>query len=445
MMSDLIIIGAGPGGYEMAAHAAHRGLSVLLVEKDKLGGTCLNRGCIPTKALCRQAELLNFLREAPAFGVTTGEVKVDYAVAVARKNQVVDNLRDGVSLLLKNDLITIVHGEATIVDKHHVAVDGTVHEGRNIVIATGSAPKMLPIPGASWAITSDELLEMDKLPSTLCVVGGGVIGMEFAAIFAAYGVEVSVVEYCKEILPPFDKEVAKRLRTVLSRRGINFYTQAAVTSILTDDDGLEVCFEQKGKPKSVMADKVLMAVGRQPVLPAGVSELGLTVERGAIVVDDHMMTSVEGVYAIGDVNARTMLAHAATAQGRVALAHILGEPSSIDLGVVPGAVFTQPEMAMVGLTEEQCEQQGLDVSVRKTFFRSNGKAMAMGETDGLVKMIVDNATRRVLGCHICGPHAADLIQEVALAMSAHLTVEHIASTIHGHPTLGEVLAAACEL
>lgn len=445
MNSDLIIIGAGPGGYEMAAEAAQHGLQVTIIEKAQAGGTCLNRGCIPTKALCRNAEVVNLLKEAERWGVRTGEVSLDYSVAYARKNEVVTQLREGVEMLMKQSGITYVNGEASFIDAHTVCVDEMQYSANNIVIATGSAPRGLPIEGAELAMTSDDILEMDSLPHSLCIVGGGVIGMEFAAIFNSFGVEVSVIEFCKEILPPFDKDIAKRLKTVLSKRGINIMTQAAVNGInKTENGALEITFDQKGKSKSVVADKVLMSVGRQAVIPMGLDKTGVVIGRRGIEVDDNMLTCVPGIYAIGDVNGRCMLAHAATAQGCRALHHILGKTDAIDLDVVPSAVFTTPELSMVGFTEEQCEEKKLDVTVKKAFFRSNGKAVSMGETDGLIKMIVDNATRKIVGCHICGAHAADLIQEVVTAINAGATVDLLANAIHGHPTLNEVVMATAK-
>lgn len=442
MEFDLIIIGAGPGGYEMAAEAAHQGMNVALVERDKLGGTCLNRGCIPTKALCRNAEVVATMREAARWGVNTGDIAVDYAAAAARKDEVVDQLRNGVEMLLNSASVTIVNGEARLVDAHTVEVAGALHTAQHIVIATGSQPRGLPIPGAELAMTSDDLLAMTALPQSIVVVGGGVIGMEFAVIMHNYGVKVTVVEFCKEILPPFDADVAKRLRKLLSKRGIDIVTQAGVTAIEQSNQGFVVRYDSKGKSREVVAERVLMAVGRAPVIPAGAQEVGVVVGRRGIEVDEHMCTAVPNIYAIGDVNGHCMLAHAATAQGRVALAHMRGQACSINLDVVPSAVFTTPELAMVGLTEDQCEQRGIEVDVHETFFRSNGKALAMGEPDGLLKLIVNRATGRVEGCHICGAHAADIIQEVALAMSAGLTAEALATTIHGHPTLTEVLQQA---
>ena len=441
-MFDIIIIGAGPGGYETAADAATHGLNVAIVERDLMGGTCLNRGCIPTKALCRNAEVINLMREAEVWGMKTGEMTFDYAPVFERKEAVVKQLREGVEMLMGAPGITVIKGEASLKDANTVVVNGEEYQAGNIIIATGSAPRGLPIEGADLAMTSDDILAMETLPKSLCIVGGGVIGMEFAAVFSTFGVEVTVIEYCKEILPPFDKDVAKRLKTVLSKRGIKIITSAAVNGITQGEDGMTVTYELKGKPQSVTCEKVLMSVGRQPVLPQGLDAVGITVGRRGIEVDDNMMTNVEGVYAIGDVNGRMMLAHAASAQGLRALHAILGKADEIKLDIVPSAVFTVPELAMVGLTEDQCAEQGLDVTVKKAFFRSNGKAVAMNETDGLLKMIVDNATRQIVGCHICGAHAADLIQEVVTAMNAGATVDLLARSIHGHPTLSEVVLAA---
>ena len=324
-MFDIIIIGAGPGGYETAADAAAHGLTVAIVERDQMGGTCLNRGCIPTKALCRNAEVINLMREAEVWGVKTGEMAFDYAPVFERKEAVVKQLREGVEMLMGAPGITAIKGEAVLKDANTVVVNGEEYQAKNIIIATGSAPRGLPIEGADLAMTSDDILAMETLPKSLCIVGGGVIGMEFAAVFSTFGVEVTVIEYCKEILPPFDKDVAKRLKTVLSKRGIKIITSAAVNGITKGDDGYTVSYELKGKPQSVTCEKVLMSVGRQPVLPQGLDAVGVTVGRRGIEVDDNMMTNVPGVYAIGDVNGRMMLAHAASAQGQRALHAILGK------------------------------------------------------------------------------------------------------------------------
>ena len=428
---DIIIIGSGPGGYELAANAIKRNLSTVIIERDQLGGTCLNRGCIPTKALCRSAEVADLVRNASSFGVEVNEFSLSYAKAVNRKDAIVEQLRQGVSMLLNG--ATVVKGEARFKGENVVEVNGESYTAPRIVIATGSKPAMLPIPGAELAMTSDDVLSLEQLPESICVIGGGVIGVELASILSSFGVKVTIVEYCSEILPNFDKEIAKRLRTALSRRGIKVVVSASVTAIR---EGMEVDYESKGKTVTLNVDAVLMAVGRRPVIPEGVVELGVKTGRRGIEVNERYETSIPGIYAIGDVNGECMLAHAATAQGE----RILG--SEGDVTVVPAAVFTLPECSMVGLTEEQCREQGIDYIACKAMFRANGKALAMGEVDGLVKLIVEKESRKILGCHICGPHAADIVQEIALAISSQLTVDAVVDTIHAHPTLGEVVRAA---
>ena len=443
---DLIIIGAGPGGYEMAAEATRHQLKVAVIERDELGGTCLNRGCIPTKALCRNAEVLNLLRQAPEFGISATNVEFQYAEAFKRKQSVVEQLRQGIASLLASGQVTVIKGEAKISGKNAVTVGSDTFTATSIVIATGSAPKALPIEGADLCMSSDDALAMETLPASLCIIGGGVIGMEFASVFHAFGVEVTVVEFCKEILPPFDKDIAKRLRSLLSRQGVKIITSAAVKSIAKAADGsLCITYDTKGKEGSVQCEKALMAVGRRPVVPDGVEQLGIEVTPRGIVTDANLETSVPGIFAIGDVNGKCMLAHAATAQGFHALSHILGKESGIKLQIVPSAVFTTPELAMVGLTEAQCAEQGLDFVANKALFRANGKALAMGETDGLIKMIIDKSTRKILGCHICGAHASDLIQSVVVAMNADATVDVVADSIHTHPTLSEVVLSVARM
>ncbi|MCM1137072.1 MAG: dihydrolipoyl dehydrogenase [Muribaculum sp.] len=436
---DLIIIGAGPGGYETAVDAALQGLSVTIIEKDKLGGTCLNRGCIPTKALCRSAEIASTIRNSAEFGIGGGDVTIDFPAVMDRKNKVVDELREGVSTLLKN--VNVVNGIAKFNSADVVEVNGAKYTAPKIIIATGSKPASLSIPGEELAMSSDDILEMTSLPKSIIIIGGGVIGMEFASIYAALGAKVTVIEYCKEILPPFDAEIAKRLRMSLKRRGINIVTVAQVTEILP---GMVVKYQTKGKESQAEAEKVLMAVGRKPVVPEGLTDIGATFNRGFISVDQDMRVQFEDgrqpkevtLCAIGDVNGKCMLAHAATAHGKIAL----GEYQNLD--VIPSAVFTMPECAMVGMTEEQCAASGRNVKISKATFRANGKALTMGEPDGLVKVITDAESDEILGAHICGAHAADLIQEIATAKANGIKASAIKNTIHGHPTLSEVVKAA---
>ncbi len=432
IISDLLIIGAGPGGYETAAGAAAKGLKVTLFERDLLGGTCLNRGCIPTKTLCHAAETAATIREAAEYGVGGASPSIDFTKLMTRKNEVVNRLREGVGMTLAK--VNVVTGEARFTAPHTVEANGESYTAPRIIIATGSAPSISPIPGAEKSLNSNDLLSLSELPKSIIIIGGGVIGMEFASIFNALGSIVTVIEYCKEILPQFDKDIAKRLRTSLSAAGVTFFTSAEVKEV---SDGRIVKFIHKGEEKIAEAETVAIATGRRPVVPEGLETAGIEVTRKGIAVDlATFETSAEGVYAIGDVNGICMLAHAASAQG----AAVLGD--DINLNVIPSAVFTIPEAAMVGMTEEQCKAAGTPYKVSKALFRANGKAVSMGRTEGLVKLITEAESGKILGCHILGPHAADLIHEPALAMSAGLPATAISSTVHAHPTLAEVMAAA---
>lgn len=437
--SDLIVIGAGPGGYELAAKAAERGLAVTLIERDLLGGTCLNCGCIPTKALCRSAEVLATIRNGSEYGISIDGLNVDYAAAVARKDRIVEQLREGIESLLSK--VDIVRGEARFVSVSVVRVGDEEYTAPNIIVATGSKPAVLPVDGAGMAMSSDDILSMTQLPGSIAIIGGGVIGLEFASILNAYGVEISVVEYCKEILPGFDADIAKRLRQLLSRRGVRFVTGAQVTAL--SDDGV-LHYQAKGKDQILAAEKILMAVGRKPVIPDGLDEFVEIGPRG-VVTDCDFRTSTDGIYAIGDVNGRCMLAHAATAQGLHVLDVITDHKPEIRDSVIPAAVFTDPEVAMVGATEDSLAASGAGYAVAKAMYRSNGKALAIGANDGFVKLIYDLTDRSVLGCHIIGAHASDLIHEVAVAINAGLPVDILQSTIHAHPSLSELInqAAAC--
>ena len=434
---DVIVIGAGPGGYEAAARAAGQGLSTLLVEKSHLGGTCLNCGCIPTKAMCRSAQVAADVASAAEFGIIIpeGAVSVDMSRIVERKHAIVGELREAVASLCAG--ADIVEGEARFTAPHTVEVDGKSYTAPKIIVATGSRAASLAVPGAELAVDASYLLDMETLPESLTVIGGGVIGMEFASIFSAFGVKVSVVEYCKEILPMMDRDVARTVRTALKRRGVEIITEAEVKEITEESSGLRtVVYERKGRPAAVEAQMVLMAVGRCPVVPEGLEACGVAVGRRGIEVDEKFETSLPGVFAIGDCNGRCQLAHAASAQA------VAVTGGKIDLSVIPSAVFTVPECAMVGRTEQHLAEEGIDFKVSKATFRSNGKALTMGEPDGVVKIITDPASGLIMGCQIVGAHAADLIAEVSLAMSAGVSARQVAATVHSHPTLGEALLAA---
>ena len=442
----IIIIGAGPGGYETALVAAKRGVEVVLIEAGHVGGTCLNEGCIPTKAFCKNAEVLDGLREAETFGVTGLSYGFDFGAVTSRKNAVVEQLRGGVEGLLGHKNITLVRGKASFKDPYTVVVEGAEYTADYIIIATGSVSASLPIPGADLPgiLTSREILDIQEVPKRLCVIGGGVIGLEFASIFRSFGSEVTVLEYFKEILPRFDSDLSKRLKQSLGKRGIEICTQAQVTGIVAQDDtAYRVSFTRKGKEETVEADKVLMAVGRKAnVASLNLADVGIEFTPRGIVVDDKtMQTNIPHIYAVGDINGKMMLAHAATFQGLVALDHIMGIENEIDLSVMPAAVFTSHEAACVGMTEEDCKEAGIPIKCLKSFFRANGKAVTMGETDGFCKLIVSE-DGRILGCHLYGPHASDIVQEACALITRKATLKEFESIIHTHPTLTEVLQSA---
>ena len=409
MQTDLLIIGAGPGGYRAAEYAAHEGLQVVIVEQDEVGGTCLNRGCIPTKTYVHSAS---------------------FAEAVERQQQVVDQLRSGVEAILSQPNITLLRGHAEFVDANTVRVGEETIAAKNIIIATGSSAKMPPIDDINdpRVMTSTELLQLNEQPKRLCIIGAGVIGMEFASVFNRFGTEVTVIEFLKECLPMVDSDVAKRLRKLLEKRGITFKMKTAVQHMADLD-----------------ADAILVATGRKA------NTEGLNLEaasitlapNGTIPVDDNYQVVNSKCYAIGDVNGRQMLAHAAEMQALRVINHIVGKKDGIRFDIMPAAIFTEPEAACVGLSEDQLKEQGIDYVCKKSFWRANGKALAMNETEGLLKLFAD-AEGRILGCHAFGAHAADIIQEVSVLMCRDTTLAQLRDMVHIHPTLSEVLKTAAE-
>lgn len=451
----LTIIGAGPGGYETAIRAGKLGIEVTIVSDGPVGGTCLNEGCIPTKSFCRNAEILEDLSKAFVFGIEGLSYSFDFHKVVERKNAVVEQLRSGVEFLLKGKNITLVRGKALFKDAHTVVVNGEEIVSDYIIIATGSVPAMIPVPGADLdgVMTSTDILDLDSVPKRLCVIGAGVIGLEFASIFKSFGSEISVVEFCKDILPRFDTDLAKRLKQALVKRGISIETSAAVQSISKCEDGsLRVDYLKNDQLISVVADKVLMAVGRRAnVNSLNLADVGIELNRRGITVNENMQTNVPNIYAIGDVNGGIMLAHVATFQGFRALSHIMGEKDNIDFSIVPAAVFTNPEAATVGITEDECKEKGIDIKCLKSFFRANGKAISMDAPEGFCKLVVASEQvqppykpGQILGCHMFGAHSSDIIQEVCALMNQGATLKDFQSIIHAHPTLGEVLQGAVQ-
>lgn len=447
--SNIIIIGSGPGGYRTAQYAAKLGLTVTIIEASEVGGTCLNRGCIPTKTLCRNAEVVESTRKASAFGIEcSGDMKLDFSKIIERKNTIVEQLRHGVEELMQQPGITLVKGFAKFKEAKTIVVDNEEYTADNIIIATGSNSKMPPIEGCQLkgVVTSSELLDIEHVPARLCIIGAGVIGMEFASIFSSFGSKVTVIEFLRECLPTLDTDIAKRLRQTISKRGVDFTMQSAVKSIKesTSDDEhrhLTVTYEKKGKPQQVDTDVVLIATGRKPNIEGlCLEKTGIEYSTKGITVDKNFQTNVPGIYAIGDVNGTCMLAHAATFQGLHAVNHIIGKSDGIRFDVMPSAIFTFPEAASVGMSEDQLKAEGRSYECHKGFYRSNGKAMAMGETDGLIKLLIDSADGyRIVGCHAFGAHASDIVQEVAALMNDKASVSLLADIIHIHPTLSEIL------
>ena len=431
MNFDLIIIGSGPGGYQAAAYASKNGLKVVIIEERHAGGTCLNEGCIPTKTLCHEVDVLETLK------TVMPSAKVDYGHVNQRLEEVIGQLRSGVEQLMTMPGITMVKGHAAFKDAHTVCVGNEEYSASKIIIATGSKPKMPPHADIDMNVvsTSTEMLQLNYVPESIAIVGAGVIGMEFASIFNSFGSKVTVIEFLKECLPAVDSDVAKRLRKQLEKRGISFSMQSAVKRISTEG----VVFERKGKEDTVSAEIVLVATGRMPNTEGlNLEAAGVEYSPKGITTDDRMHTNVEGIYAIGDVNGRQMLAHAATMQGYMVVNEILGKQSGICLDIMPAAIFTRPEAACVGISEDSCKEKGMEYTCRKAFFRSNGKALSMNETEGMLKIIADN-NGKIIGCHCFGPHSADIVQEISVLMCRETTISQLADMVHIHPTLGEII------
>lgn len=446
MKTDLIIIGAGPGGYETALAAAKGGKSVTLFNGGNLGGTCLNEGCIPTKCLCRNAEVVSTLKNGEEFGIDDFTFSVDFNKIIDRKNGVVETLRSGIDMMMKQAKVNVINAMASFKDSRTVVADGEEYTADNIIIATGSVSKSLPIPGhdLECVMDSTKILNLEYIPASLTIIGGGVIGMEFASIFSQLGSQVTVIEFMKQILPPFDADIAKRLKQALSKKGIKIITGAAAKEIRQNEFyEIEVTYELKGKEEKIVSSDLLMAVGRAPrVSGLNLEAAGVNYTPKGVPVDDYMRTNVEGIYAIGDVNARMMLAHVASFQGQRALNAIDGKEDGIRFDIVPSAVFTVPECGMVGMTEEQCKTSGIEIMIGQSFFRANGKALALAEPEGLCKLMFRKNDGVMIGAHIMGVESADLAQQCADMMNRNTTLSELKDTIFGHPTVSEVILSA---
>ena len=437
---EIAVIGGGPGGYVAAIKAAQMGKKTVIIEKENFGGTCLNVGCIPTKALLRSAEALKEVKESAKFGVIdvdTSGAALDLAKVQERKKSVISQLVGGVQGLVKGNGATIEKGVGTLIDARTIEVGGKKLTAENIIIATGSQAKSLPIdidPKAT-VLTSAEMLDIDKAPESMVVIGGGVIGIEFAYFLATIGVKVTVVEFLDRILPMVDEEITARVTGHLREMGVEIHTSAKVTAITAGG----VKFEKDGAESEVSCDQVLMAVGRGPSLEGIDTEaLGIKTERGAIVTDKTLRTSVPNIYAIGDVNGKAMLAQTASMEGIVAVETICGEKAEMDYDKIPSAIYIQPEIASVGLTEKQAAEKYGKVKVGKFPLMANGKAKVAGEERGLIKVISEPKYGEIVGVHMYCIHATDMISEAVVAMKLESTAEEVAMAIHPHPTVSEI-------
>ncbi|MCK8817729.1 dihydrolipoyl dehydrogenase [Natroniella sulfidigena] len=445
---QIAIIGGGPGGYVAAIKAVQLGANVCLIEKEQLGGTCLNWGCIPTKALTASCDVVRNIKNARRFGVKVNDFEIDWTNISRNKDRSVRQLVKGVEYLMEKNQIDLISGTASFKDKDLLQVeqeDETVEvKAENVIIATGSKPLTLdPFNyDGEKIVTSKELLALEELPESLLIVGAGVIGTEFASIFATLGVKVTVVDVMSRLLPMEDQEISANLARAFRRARIDVQTEKEISQIERTEAGIIATLADG---EELEADLALLAIGRVPYAEGlNLDAIGLELEDGAIKVDQYLETEVDGVYAIGDVTDEIQLAHVASKQGMVAVENILGDKKEMDYSVVPNTIFTHPEVASVGMTEKEAKEQGIEVEIGKFDFKGNGKAVTLNETQGLVKIVADGEDGTIVGGHIVGPHASDLIHELALALQQELTVEEVTEMIHAHPTLAEAVLEAAE-
>ena len=447
MQKNIIIIGGGPAGYVGAIRGAQLGANVTLIEKRDIGGTCLNRGCIPTKALIKNAEILNTLKKIDDFGINIDHYSIDFKRIMQRKDEVVDQLVKGVEKLLKDYNIKVINGEASFINNNTLSVktenEILTLESESIVIATGSVPSMPKITGYDLpnVITSDELLEIDVLPKSLAIAGSGVIGIEFASIFNSMGTDVTVIS--STLLKRVDGEIQKRLPSILKRQGLNLLKNARLQTIEEHEGLLLITAADKKKEIKIEAEYLLMATGRRPYFDTlNLESTGVEFTSKGIAVNKFFETNIQGIYAVGDVIGGMMLAHVASHEAIDAVEYIMGETPHTKYDVVPDCVFIDPEISCVGLTEEKAIEKGIEYTTSKFLFAANGKSLAMGNTDGFIKVIAEKETQIILGVHIMGPHSSDLIHEAALAINHNMDADAITHTIHAHPTLAEAFSEA---
>jgi dihydrolipoamide dehydrogenase len=447
---DVVVVGTGPGGYVAAIRCAQLGLSVAAVEDDRPGGVCLNWGCIPTKALLRNAEIVGLFQRAEEFGVTVDKWTADYAQAVQRSRRVADRMAKGVEFLFRKNKIMLVPGTGTLKARNVVEVKGKdgvqTFEAKAIILATGSEPRSLPgvTIDEKQVISSNGAVRIEATPASLIVIGAGAVGMEFADVYGAYGVPVTVLEALPRVLPIEDEEVSALLARVFSRRGMTIRTSVRVQKVSPGKAGLTVEIEAEGKAERLEAEQVLMAVGRASRTKGlGLEALGVASERGLVTVGPTMETSVKGIFAVGDMTGRQMLAHKAMAEGVVAAEAIAGRsPHPVDYGNVPSCTYCRPQVASIGLSEAKARTNGREIAVGRFPFTANGKAVALGETEGFLKVVADKRTGEILGVHIVGSEATEMIHEFAVGRTLEATLEEIIHTIHAHPTLSEAALEA---
>src|SRR5437899_530478 len=441
---DVVGIGGGPGGYVGALRAAQLGARTAIVEKDRMGGTCLVRGCIPTKALLQSSELYTLARAGEPFGLVADKIAFDWSAAQKRKTSVVDQLVKGVEGLLKAGGVSSFKGAARLVGEGVVDVGGDHLQAKDIVIATGSAIARIPLPGADLTIDSDQILELKEVPRRLAVIGGGVVGMEFAAMFAALGSKVTVLEMLPQVLAMVDADLVNVYTKHLAGLGGEVHTNSKVSKVVKQNGGLQVQFSTGAEGGAADADQVLLAVGRVPYTDGlDAEKAGVKLDRYRVVVDEHLHTDADGIWAIGDVIGGIMLAHVASYEGVCAVENITGHASRTpDYHAAPNCVYTDPEIAHVGLGEKEAKEKGLDIKVGKFPFVASGRALTLGQSEGFAKVIADAGSGKILGAHIIGPRATDLIAEATLAIQNGLTMDQLDLTIHAHPTLPESLMEA---
>ncbi len=440
---DVAVIGGGPGGYVCAIKCAMLGLKTVIFERENVGGTCLNKGCIPTKALLHSAEMFHdFITDAKKNGISASDVAMDYSVALSRKNDIVKKLTGGIGGLFRAHGVELVRGEASVEQAGKVLCGGVEYATKNIVIASGSKPQVPPISGAqnSGVITSDEFLNLSLIPENTVIIGGGVIGVEFASIIASLGKKATIIEMLPRILNEADEEISAVLTAKLERMGVKIYCGAKLSEI---GKNLECTIQNSSGSMNIECDCVVMAVGRGPVTDGlDAQKLGMRMSGKFIEVDDNMRTNIPGIYAIGDVTGKIQLAHVASAQGLVAADSIAGKSAKMNYDIVPSCIYTSPEIAWVGLSEQKAKQAGIDYSIGKYSTMVNGKCMTMDASDGFCKLVVKKDTGEILGAQIVAPRATDMIAQIATAMSCEGTVDEIANTIHPHPTVSEIVMEA---